>query len=347
MASVFEAALRSLPDTSQQLTGRVLGLLSGPTRGESQAFATLWPTLTVERRREIAARMVELCEDRFDLDYGALFRVCLADPDAEIRRLAIDGLWEDEGFDLVNIFLRLMQTDPDIMVRATAASSLGKFMFMAECEELDAAYTARIRPALEQVINNPEEDPEVVRRAVEAISYINDDRVRDIIERTYAQREERMKVSALFAMGRNADPYWADIITAELTNASAALRFEAARASGELQLKRAVPLLIDLINDNDDEVRAMAVWALGQVGGKEAEATLHRISKSKNEALRDAALEALGELEFLSGRMDMMIHNAETDLDDLTEVNLEEDAIDSDDDDTDDEAWDDDPLELE
>ena len=346
MASVFDTALHNLADESQALTARLLSLLSGPSRNETQAFAALWPTLTLERRRQAIAKMVEQCEERFDVDYGALFRICLDDSDAEVRRSAIDGLWEDEGLDLVNTLIRMMHTDPNTLVRAAAASSLANFVYLAECDELEPTRAARVRPALEQMIDNPKEDPEVVRRAVEAISFINDDRVRDIIERTYAQRDERMKVSALFAMGRNADPYWTDIVIEELGNASAIMRFEAARASGELQLKRAVPLLIGLVKDADAEVQTMAVWALGQVGGKAAETTLQQLSTSKNEALNDAALEALGELEFASGVMDMMVHDAETDVEDLTEVNLEEDNLDEDDDENSDETWDDDPIEL-
>ena len=346
MASVFDTALHNLSDESQHLTGRLLSILSGPSRNESQSFATLWPTLTLERRREVIAKMVEQCEDRFDVDYGALFRTCLEDSDAEVRRSAIDGLWEDEGVDLVNILIRIMQTDPDTLVRATAASSLASFVYLAECDDLEPTRVACVRPALEQAINNPEEDPEVVRRAVEAISFINDDRVRDIIERTYAQRDERMRVSALFAMGRNADPYWADIVIEELGNASAIMRFEAVRASGELQLTRAVPLLIGLVKDTDAEVQNMAIWALGQVGGKEAEATLQQLSTSKNEALNDAAMEALGELEFATGAMEMMVHDAETDLEDLAEVDMEEDSLDETDDEISDETWDDDPIEL-
>ncbi|MHB1355831.1 MAG: HEAT repeat domain-containing protein, partial [Anaerolineae bacterium] len=314
---------------------------------ESQSFAKLWPTIAVERRREAVAKLVEQSEDRFDVDFSSLFRTCLGDSDAEVRRSAIEGLWEDEGVDLLDIFIRLLRTDPDTLVRATAASSLGSFVYMAECEELDPTRAARVRPALEQTINNPEEDPEVVRRAVEAISFINDEQVRSIIERIYAQREERMRVSALFAMGRNADPYWGDIVIEELSNASAAIRFEASRASGELQLKRAVPQLIELITDTDDEVQAMAIWALGQVGGKEAEAILQKLSKSKNEALSEVALDALSELEFITGAMEMLVHDAETDQNDLTEVNLDEDDLDEDDDDTSDGTWDDDPIELE
>ena len=346
MISVFDTALHNLSDENQPITIGLLCMFSDPSRNESQSFAALWPTLTLERRRQVINKMVEQYEERFDLDYGALFRICLDDADAEVRRSAIDGLWEDEGLDLVNTFIRMMQTDPDTLVRAAAASSLASFVYMAECDELEPTRTVRVRLALEQTINNPEEDLEVVRRAVEAISFINDDRIRAIIENAYSQRDERMRVSALFAIGRNADPYWADIIITELGNALAIMRFEAVRASGELQLKRAVPLLVGLVQDTDPEVQSVAVWALGQVGGKEAEATLQQLSTSKDEALNDAALEALNELGFATGVMDMIVHDAETDLEDLIEVDLYKGNLDGDSDETSADTWDDDPIEL-
>ncbi|MHB1357917.1 MAG: hypothetical protein ACYCZF_18255, partial [Anaerolineae bacterium] len=86
MASVFGTALRNLSDESQHLTGQLLAMLSGPNRGESQSFAKLWPSIAVERRREAVAKLVEQSEDRFDVDFSSLFRTCLGDSDAEVRR---------------------------------------------------------------------------------------------------------------------------------------------------------------------------------------------------------------------------------------------------------------------
>ncbi|MHB9032964.1 MAG: HEAT repeat domain-containing protein [Anaerolineae bacterium] len=315
MATLFEIALTNLVDENQVVSSKTIAMLSSPNRSESDAFIKAWGTLPAERRRSVIAKMVEMSEERFDLDYAALYRICLNDPDAEVRRSAIEGLWEDEGWDVANILIRLMRTDPDQMVRASAATSLGRYVFMAECEELEPARAQRLRKALEEVIDNPKESPEVIRRAVEAIAYINDDRIIQIIESIYNQRDEAMKTSAVFAMGRNADSHWNNIVVEEMENASAAIRYEAARASGEMQLDRAVTRLINLVQDIDAEVQQMAIWALGQIGGKQAEAVLKKLSASTNEALSDAASEALDALEFDARPMDMIVHNVDSDLD--------------------------------
>lgn len=359
MATLFESALTNLVDEGQAVSSKALSMLSSPSRGESTAFAQAWPSISLERRRTIISKMVELGEERFDLDYSALYRTCLNDPDAQVRSSAIEGLWEDEGWDLASTLIRLLLSDPDQMVRASAATSLGRFVYMAECDEIEAARAFKLRSALEQVIDNPQESSEVVRRAIEAIAFINDEHVKHIIESAYAVRDEAMKTSAVFAMGRNADPYWADIVLAELGSASAAIRYEAARASGEIQLDRAVPILINLTQDSDSEVQQMAIWALGQVGGKQAESALKALTQNKNEAVSDAAVEALDMLEFDAHPMDMLVHNIGNDID-MSEVDLTsayddevegsrdelEDADESDDEDTTINDLDDEPLDI-
>ena len=93
------------------------------------------------------------------------------------------------------------------------------------------------------------------RRAVESISYINDDPVRRIIDRAYSDSDPHMRESAVFAMGRSADIIWADTVLAELQSKSPAMRYEAARATGELQLKRAVPALTKMAEEDDPDLQ--------------------------------------------------------------------------------------------
>ena len=81
------------------------------------------------------------------------------------------------------------------------------------------------------------------RRALESLSYCCDSRVSALIEAAYDSDEPRMRISALFSMGRSADPRWTSIVLQELENGEAEMRFEATRACGELQVTDAVPVL--------------------------------------------------------------------------------------------------------
>jgi HEAT repeat protein len=283
--------------------------------------------------------MLEYAEESFELDFTAIFRRLLAHDDPLIRRTAVEGLWEDESRSLVEPIVNLLLRDPDPAVRAAAATSVGRFVYMAECDELDPRRCGQVRQALEQVIANPDEAIQVRRRAVESIAYVNDDFVRRIIDRAYSDSDPEMRESAVFAMGRSADLVWADTVLVELESKTPSIRYEAARSSGELQLKRAVPMLIKLADAEDPDLQFMSIWALGQIGGERAQAALQRLANSPEPAISQAAAEALDEIEFATRPLDLMAHDmdelelAETELraeayeDDLTEDDVnEEDA---------------------
>ncbi|MFQ6057372.1 MAG: HEAT repeat domain-containing protein [Anaerolineae bacterium] len=309
----FEKTLRCISDSQKPLSISQLYSLSGATRAEMTIFAQQWPRIGVERRRRIIRSLVELAEASFEVDFDPIFRHCLGDEDDQVRAQAIDGLWENEDTALIEPLVRLLKGDPSVVVRASAAMALGKYILLAELEELDEAHGARVRAALLETIRHPGEEVEVRRRAVESIAYAGDEEVQGIIEGAYYDDEEKMRVSAIFAMGRSADPRWRETVLMELDNPNPEMRFEAARACGELEHRGAVPTLIELIEDPDREVQGAAIWALGQIGGAEARRVLQACCLSEDEVVRDAAEEALDELEFGQGILSLPLY--ELDLD--------------------------------
>jgi HEAT repeat protein len=105
-------------------------------------------------------------------------------------------------------------------------------------------------------------------------------------------------------MGRSADTRWDQEVQRELFSTNPEMRYEAARACGELQLSEAVDMLEELADDADAEVQQAAIWALGQVGGERAREILERYCHGRDEALRSAAEAALEEFEFLHGDLE-------------------------------------------
>jgi len=243
---------------------------------------------------------VELAELSFEVNFDPIFLVAMGDEDSEVRASAVDGLWEYEDQALIGPLVHLLRVDAVPRVRAAAAMALGRFVLLGELEKIDRAPAMLAEEALLETLRDAEEDLEVRRRAVEAIAYSGEAGVRDIIEAAYYDEDEKMQASALFAMGRSADAYWRRLLIKELDNPNPELRFEAARACGELEAQLAVSQLIRMsIDDPDREVQQAAVWALGRIGGRAAREALETLYESDDEVLSQAAADALDEIDLL------------------------------------------------
>jgi hypothetical protein len=307
MLSSFEKLLQEIGDTETRLSISSLYGLSGMDRDEVLAFQEAWPSMAIERRHQIINCLVEIAEASFEVNFGPVFRFCLGDEDERVREAAIEGLWEDNDTALINPLLTLLRDDSSIPVRAGAASSLGRYVLLGELDKIKTQHVALVREALLETIRSSFEHLEVRRRAIEAIAYSGDEDVRGIIEAAYYDEDERMRTSAVFAMGRSADPYWSDLVINELESARPEMRYEAAMACGELGLSAAIPLLANLVNDPDREVQAVAIWALGQIGGDEARRILYDCYREDDEFLCEAVEEALEQLEFMHGLLDISL----------------------------------------
>jgi len=302
----------------ESLTPSLLYGLSMMTKENLAEFEAVWPKIDSDRRQIIMQQLVDIAEQSFEVDFDPILILGLKDPDSEVQALAIGGLWEDESSVLIPSFIYLFKQGQTSRVRAAAATALGRYIYLGELEEIDDTAVMVVEQALLETIRQPDEDIEVIRRAIEAISYSGREGVEQIIESAYYHEDELMRVSAIFSMGRSYNKKWESIILAELDNINPAIRFEAARACGELELKEAVDKLIELIDiEADTSVLQNAIWSLGQIGGFKAQGVLERLSASPDEAISVVAEDALNELLLFSGMMDDFFDFAlpEADLD--------------------------------
>lgn len=297
----FAKVLEQLQDVTHPFPAPLLYHFSDLTDKDLAAFEKVWPTLPVERRQNLITDLNELAEANYEVSFEAVFRHMLTDVDAEVRAVAVRGLWESEDDALLQTFVRLLRSDPDVGVRAAAASALGRFVYLGELEELGPTQKELAEDALLNVIHGSD-DLEVRRRALEAIAFSAHPDVPDLIATAYAAPEQKHRVSAVFAMGRSADPRWKPQVQAELTSASPELRFEAVRAAGELEIAETVDALSTLVDDADIQVREAAIWSLSQIGGEDARETLlNLLENTEDESEQEFIEEALENLDFNEG----------------------------------------------
>lgn len=281
--------------------------LSGLDRRAVERLREAWPSLPLERRRWAASALAQLAEDNFEFEFSAAFAVLLGDEDAEVRRAAVEGLWESEDENIAEQMLAILSDDASPEVRAAAASALGHFAYLAEMEEVRPDIAKRTRQGLLAAIEG--DNPlEVRRRAVEAVGFISADAdIHHVIDRAYKSSDQEMRTSAVFAMGRNCDERWLPILLREMESDDPQMRFEAARASGEIEDKRAVPRLLRLLVDPDQEVKLAAIQSLGTIGGEQAIHALRYLTESEDPSVAEAAEEALAEAEFAESPLDVKI----------------------------------------
>jgi HEAT repeat protein len=310
----YEKILTHIAKINERLNIRYLYALSGMTREHLARFREVWPSIEVDRRRSVLQNLVDITEHSFEANFDPIFLLAMGDDDSEVRAKAIDGLWENEDQALIGPLVHLLRTDESAQVRASAAMALGRFVLLGELEEIDRAPAMLAEEALLETLREKAEDLEVRRRAVEGIAYSGEAGVREIIEAAYYDDEEKMQASALFAMGRSADPYWGKVLLQELDNPNPEMRFEAARACGELEVSTAVPRLIEMsFDDPDREVQQAAISALGRVGGRQAREALEAYYESDDEALSQAAAEALDEMDMLDDNLGIPLYEEDFD----------------------------------
>lgn len=272
--------------------------LSNISHSHIEEIQETWERIPITKKRAILTNLIESQENDFQLDYSIFAIYNLNQDDPRIRQSAIDLLWEDMSLEIMDHLINLAINDRNRDVRATASSALGRFVLLGELDRLPQIEAVKILEAVMHIWQNEHEDIEVKRRALESLANSSHPAVNPAIESAYNSHYTELQISALYAMGRTADVRWESIILEELVGDDNSKRYEAARAAGELGLISAVQRLAELILDDDLELTTMAIWSLGEIGGKTAmrvlEMLMEQAESINDEAMIEAIEDALG-----------------------------------------------------
>lgn len=281
--------------------------LSDLGRTAAAYLAERWPQLPPATRLAAVKAMREDAEAHIEHTYDRALLVALDDAEAEVRLAALEGLAELETPAFCDYLLTHVESESDERVRAAEAMALGRFALMSEMDELEESDAERVRDILLSLLTR-DSSREVRRRALESAGYLaGDPEVARAIDESYESGNHAMRVSALHAMGRQADTRWLDIVHGEFTSEDPELRYEAVTAAGTIGHERSVIELIDRLRDDDTEVQLAAIASLGAIGGKLAMSALRRLTEDDSPAIVDAAEEALEEAELASNPLRPMM----------------------------------------
>jgi HEAT repeat protein len=264
----FSDILTRLADIEQPFPARYLHFFSDLFPDQVELLKRQWQDLPDQRKLAFLEDLEDFGEHDTLMDFTAAGSIALDDPDDQIREVALHLFWDTEDKAFISKGLSLLEKDPSSAVRSSAASILGRFVYMGETDELSPEMSDRI---VDQLLLAYNDDPAklVRRRALESLGYSSRDEIHRLIILAESSKDNEWLASSLYAMGRSADSDWSRSIKKHLTHSDAAVREEAVRAAGELELKEMRGVLLGILEDESDEdVRTAAIWSLSQIGGE-------------------------------------------------------------------------------
>ena len=285
----FEFFLENASDPTGHISAVDFHEISDLSPEELELFAEAWFPIPIERRRSIATSMVEHAEDNPELDFSAIFKLCLGGDDEPLLVIVMDGLWEHEDRTVIPGLIDVLRSEKTSDVRAAAARALGRYPLLSQEGKLLPKDGEAVHDNLMQVLEDEEEPLAVRRRCLEALAPFNTMEINQRITLAYESLDPDLRASSIFAMGRSGEANWLPILLQELANEDPSIRFETAHACGELGEDEAVPHLILLLEDDDSEVQLAGISALGEIGGPLARQVLTACAKNGDANMEEAA----------------------------------------------------------
>jgi len=164
-----------------------------------------------------------------------------------------------------------------------------------EAAALKEARSSALREALSSAVDQALDSARLLMAAF--------DKRDDALEKDLASSDGRVREFAARVLGERGNPAAADALLSELKGDDPDEVRRAIGALSQMHEERAVEPLIELAQAGETSFQREILYALGTLGGDEAEAYLYTVSEGHDEeAIREAAKEALDELHAARAR---------------------------------------------
>lgn len=242
-------------------------------------------------------------------------RLCLADPEPEVRACAASalGLVGDPSV-VRELFDLLGDLDPAVVQAASGAiQSLGSAQTEALALEAARSSVPRIRRAalrivsyfgypsgLDLLIEAMRGADERIRDvAIQGLPFIDDPRSLEALLEAAAHPSPSSRASAMRALGHTSqdEPAVIACLSRGLADPEAWVRYYACQALGRLGCVSALDAIVTLMGDEAGHVQVAAVEALARLGTEQAVVALRRVVDAVDPDLARAALLGLANLQ--------------------------------------------------
>ena len=310
----FQTVLDALLDGKKDFPRRYLREFSDIGPLELKTVLDIWPRVTLSRKQTLLEKLKALAGADTLVSFDDFACALLTDPDPEVLTRAIRLLDEYEDPKIVPSYLDLLKNDPSINVRVEAANALNLFVDLGELEKIPEKIYHEVEDAL--LASAASEDNVRVRRtALESLGYSSRPEVITLIESAFHREDPNWQASALHAMARSADDRWTEDVLRSLINDDDRIRRAAVQAAGEISIKSARPILLEMLEEEEDaDVASAVIWSLSQIGGEDVRTYLENLlDQSEDNDQINFLEEALDNLAFTEDldRFDLLAFDPE------------------------------------
>ena len=308
----FLEVITALLDEEHPFSPRYLHRFSDMSPLETKQLKAVWKEIDPVRRTALLDDLEEINDRDTLVNFESVALLGLKEEDPRVRGTAIRLLENNNDRKIIPLFIALMHSDPDEKVRAEAAFALGNFVLQGDLDKIPDKDYDDLMTHLLAVINGMDTSL-VRRRALEAASYSCREEISSLIKKAYTAKEKEWLASALFSMGRSADPQWENEVLKHLDAKDEDIQLEAIQAAGEIELKSAQQPLLEMLDvgiENEDLKNAI-IWSLSKIGGDIVRPTIEKM-------LDDARDEE--ESEFLQEALDNLAFTGEMPIKEIMEI---------------------------
>lgn len=294
----FSTVLTALTNPDQGFPARYLPRFSDLGPDDLKALLQTWPRVPLMRKRTLLKNLNERFEEDTLLSFEAIGSALWNDEDAVVRTLSLKLLEETTDAHMIPNLVKVIETDPEPESRARAATVLGQFVRMGEMEELPAGKREVVEETLLKAAHS--DNSSVARAALEALGYSSRPELDDLIISAFNRPDPLWQATALFAAGRSADNRWQEQILTGLLSEDDTVRLVAVQSAGELELKTARKMLLEMLEDEtDDDIFQAIIWSLSQIGGEDVRTYLEALlAEADDDEQIEYIEEAIANLSF-------------------------------------------------
>jgi len=264
--------IESLMDSTTPIPEHYLHVFSDITRNDLKEIRKVWGDVPVQQKIDLLTGLEMMMEADSLVLCDDMAKFALEDTDPNVRRRAISLLWECSDPEIARRFLYLLHNDPNLVVKLSAATALGKFILLGELEEFSQGLYKEILNDLiklyyQDIVKNLKQE------LLKSLGYSGKPEITSMIEESFQSTDDSWQLASVIAMGRSADPKkWKSEIMSMILNNDAyhPVRIEAVKAAGELEISAARPVLLEMFEEEkeDLEMNFHVIWALSKIGGE-------------------------------------------------------------------------------